>query len=96
MTTLMRFIGCQTRSCVNITIMNDTQDELDEETFNITLERVFTLGSRITLDFIYGVITITDDDNGRVTRYVYQALILSCIFIVVHSYKFTLVPVTTG
>ena len=62
MSTILNFAACETQSCLNIAIVNDTQNELDEE-LNITLERTSGLNRRITLDPVGGVITI--HNNGK-------------------------------
>ena len=60
MSTIMTFTACETRRCVDITIVNDTKGEPDE-TFGITLERTPDLTGRITLDPMDGMITISGD-----------------------------------
>ena len=62
MSTIMTFAACVTRRCVDVTVMNDTQDE-PAEMFGITLERTPGLNDRITLDPVTGDITIVDDDG---------------------------------
>ena len=58
--TILTFAACDTRRCANVTIRNDTDDELDEM-FNITLERTPGLNGRITLNPVNGVVTINGD-----------------------------------
>ena len=58
--TIVRFAACETRHCVNITIVDDRRHERDEA-FAITLERTPGLNDRITLDPANGVVTILDD-----------------------------------
>ena len=61
------FAACQTRSCVNVSIMDD--DVLgDVESFNVTLENTTDLDSRIILDPVNGIIVIIDND-GRYSSY---------------------------
>ena len=53
---------CETRHCVNVTIVND--NELEEiESFEVTLERTPNLDSRIILAPVIATITIGDDDG---------------------------------
>ena len=59
--TLM-FDACQTRSCVNVTIVDDLVDEL-EEFFRVSLTRTTGLDSRITLNPVDGRTVITDNDG---------------------------------
>ena len=58
--TIMTFTACETRRCLDITIVNDTEGEPDE-TFGITLERTPGLTGRITLDPMDGMITISGE-----------------------------------
>ena len=57
---ILNFAACEIRSCVDISIMNDIENELDEA-LNITLERSPDLNGRITLDPVGGVITVFND-----------------------------------
>ena len=59
--TLM-FAACERRRCVNMTIVNDFNDELDEEFF-YKLQRTPDLHPRITLDPVDGTVVIIDDDG---------------------------------
>ena len=59
--TLM-FEPCETRRCVNVTIMDDFIDEPDESFF-YKLRRTPDLHPRITLDPVDGEIVIVDDDG---------------------------------
>ena len=60
--TIMTFTACETRRCVDITIVNDTEGEPDE-TFGITLARTPGLNGKITLDPMDEVITISSDSG---------------------------------
>ena len=63
MSTLLRFAACETRICVNITIvMNLVQDRRDE-TFTVSLEKTSNLPGRITLAAVNGSVTIRDEDG---------------------------------
>ena len=71
--TILRFSACETRRCVDITIVDDTDifDELSEA-FIITMERTPGLNDGITLDPTNGLMMIIDDEgeisvfgNGR-------------------------------
>ena len=64
--TILRFAACETRQCVDITIVNDTENEPDE-TFSISLERTSFLSNRITLRPVDGEIVIIDD--GKKVNY---------------------------
>ena len=60
--TILMFDACYTRRCVDVTILNDADNEPDEM-FGITLERIPDLNDRTTLDPVTGDITIVDDDG---------------------------------
>ena len=61
---ILTFGACESRSCLNITVINDKEAEPDE-TFFITLERTSGLNSRITLRPEQGEIKILNDDDPR-------------------------------
>ena len=62
--TILSFAACETRSCVNVTIVDDMVDEPDPiESFHYTLERTPGLDSRISLAPVDGVVEIIDDDG---------------------------------
>ena len=65
--TLLSFDECDTRACISITIVDDSMVEMTES-FNVTLDRIAGLDSRITLNpsRVEGVIQITDDDGMRI------------------------------
>ena len=54
------FVACETRRCVNITIVDDTENEPVEE-FTVSLDRTPGLNSRIILDPTDGEITLLDE-----------------------------------
>ena len=56
------FHACETKSCVNVTIVNDFEPEPDESFF-YTLEMVPGHDPGIELDPIRGEIEIMDDDG---------------------------------
>ena len=56
---ILRFDCCETRDCVNVTIVNDLVDELEEH-FRVTLTRTNGLDSRISLNPVDGQIVILD------------------------------------
>ena len=62
--TILRFSACETRRCVNITIVDET-DIFDEpsEAFIVTMERTPGLNDRITLDPTNGLMIIIDDEG---------------------------------
>ena len=60
--TTLIFAACQMRSCVNIFIVDDIILENDES-FNVTLERIPDLDSTIILDPVNGEVQITNDDG---------------------------------
>ena len=62
MSNILTFAACETRRCVDVPIMNDTDDEPDEM-FGITLERTPGLNDRITLDPVDRVVTINGDSG---------------------------------
>ena len=60
----LNFAACETRQCVNATIVDDFVDE-PIESFNVTLERTLGLDIRIRLDPVDGVVEI-DDNDGKI------------------------------
>ena len=62
--TILSFAACETRSCADVTIVNDMVDEPDPiEFFHYTLGRTFGLDPRISLAPVDGVVEISDDDG---------------------------------
>ena len=59
---VLSFDTCETRSCINVYIIDDTISE-EDETFKISLTRTPTLDSRINLDPVSGEVIITET-NG--------------------------------
>ena len=59
---ILSFPACDTRQCVNITIVDDLVDEPDE-IFDVTLERTPGLDSRITLNPVDARVLIRDNDG---------------------------------
>ena len=59
---ILPFAACQTRSCVNVTIVDDFIVE-GNETFLYDLERTPGLHPNIDLNPILGEILIVDDDG---------------------------------
>ena len=57
----MRFEPCTKQSCVEISILDDDQVEIDE-VFNIILERTPELDKKIKLDPVDGQIQIMEND----------------------------------
>ena len=75
---ILTFAACDTRHCVNVTIIDDSVGEPDES-FSYTLERTLGLDPRITLSPSAGEAVIVDDDcilQPQVVR-------VTCYFIVV-------------
>ena len=64
----LSFAACETRQCVNITIVDDFVDEPVEE-FDVTLERTIGLDSRISLRPVDARVVIHDDDEGKSALY---------------------------
>ena len=62
LSTVLNFDACETRSCVNVTIVDDSVDE-QTEVFAVTLRSSVGLDSRIRLNPVDGVIEITDNDG---------------------------------
>ena len=58
---ILTFKPCDRRRCVNITILDDTQVEIDE-IFYVNLERTIGLDRVIRLDPIEGIIQIEEND----------------------------------
>ena len=62
LSTIFSFPTCETKQCVNVTIVDD--DVLENvKSFSVTLERTPGLDMRITLDPVDREIEITDDDG---------------------------------
>ena len=61
----MFFEECETRSCIEITIIDDLILEMDEY-FSISLERTTDLDIRITLSPTSGEVVIVDDDGTTI------------------------------
>ena len=62
---ILSFDACQSRSCINVTIVDDLVDE-PLEYFNFTLERTPDLDTRISLD---GQMAIIDNDGKYFNLY---------------------------
>ena len=60
--TILMFAACQMRSCVEVSIVNDTVLE-NVESFDVTLQRTPDLDTRITLTPVDAVVEITDNDG---------------------------------
>ena len=60
---VVQFESCDTRRCVNISILSDLIEEPDES-FNYTLERTPDLDSRISLDPVEGEVVIVGQCPG--------------------------------
>ena len=58
---ILMFAECETRRCVNISIVDDLTLEM-AESFDISLNRTADLDSRITLNPAEGTIQIIDND----------------------------------
>ena len=59
---ILSFAACETRQCVNTTIVDDLVDEPVEE-FDVTLERTLQLESRISLHPVDALVIINDDEG---------------------------------
>ena len=59
---ILSFAACETRQCVDITIVDDLVNEPVEE-FDVTLERTLGLDSRISLDPVDARVLIRDNDG---------------------------------
>ena len=62
LSTILSFPACETKQCVNVTIVDDEVLE-NVELFDVTLERTPGLDMRIRLDPVDGVVEIIDDDG---------------------------------
>ena len=60
LSTILNFPACETKQCVDVTIVDDEVLE-NVESYHVTLERTLGLDMRITLDPVEGVVEITDD-----------------------------------
>ena len=59
---ILMFGACDTRECINVPIVDDTEDEQDEYlVYNLT--RTLGLNPNIILDPVNGVIEIVDDEG---------------------------------
>ena len=70
---ILSFRACETRQCVNVTIVDDLVDE-PEEVFDVTLERTISLNTRIHLRPVDARVFINDDER-KLTQ---MALIACC------------------
>ena len=61
---ILNFPACETKQCVDVTIVDDDVSEGDES-FNVTLERTPGLNMRITLDPVDGIILIIEKEKGE-------------------------------
>ena len=59
---ILLFASCQTRSCINVVIVDDSILEL-VESFDVTLERTAELDERISLLPVDEVVEIIDNDG---------------------------------
>ena len=59
---ILQFVACDTRKCMNVTIVDDIQVEPDES-LTYHLARTPGLDSSIQLDPVNGEIEIVDDDG---------------------------------
>ena len=59
---ILTFAACDTRQCVNITIVDDSVNEPVEE-FDVTLEGTRGLDPRISLNPVDARVVIFDDDG---------------------------------
>ena len=60
---ILMFGTCQTKQCLNVTIVDDFEDELDEDFFYTLTRPPGGLDSRITLSPTLGEILIRNDDG---------------------------------
>ena len=57
---VLTFAPCDTQHCVNVSITDDLVNELEEETFSLTLNKI---SSFVILSTTAGEVLITDDDG---------------------------------
>ena len=79
-TDILLFASCQTRSCINITIVDDSILEL-VESFDVTLERTAELDERISLLPVDGVVEIIDNDGMLL---VCVCFIMFCVYSILY------------
>ena len=60
---MLSFAACETRQCVDVTILSDLVDEPVEE-FDVTLERNISLDTRISLQPVDARIIINNDEGN--------------------------------
>ena len=61
---ILEFNACETRKCVNVSIVNDLVDE-EDEIFTYHLRTTPNLDPRINLEPIDGTVEIIDDDGEQ-------------------------------
>ena len=61
---ILSFPSCETRQCVDVTIVNDLVDEPVKE-FDVTLERTIGLDPRISLQVVDARIIISDNNECK-------------------------------
>ena len=74
---ILRFAACATRACIDIPIVNDTNDE-SRKTF-ITLERTPGLNTRIMLSSVGTLVTVFSDVGKSDLLWVYCIFVLSSL-----------------
>ena len=74
--TILMFAACDTRQCVDVSIVDDETLELTE-TFIVTLDRTPALGNRIALKPVDGVIDILDNDGCKYDYFDFSNLEIS-------------------
>ena len=62
LSTILSFPACETKQCVDVTIVDDEVLE-KVESFDVTLEKTPGLDTRITLNPVDGVVEIIDEDG---------------------------------
>ena len=64
---ILNFAACETRQCVNVTIVDDSVNEPVEE-FDITLQRTLGLDTRISLEPVDARVEIYDNEKSKSVR----------------------------
>ena len=72
--TILSFAACETKQCLNITIVSDLVDEPVEE-FDVILERTIGLDTRISLDPVDARTIIDNDGKLEVKPNVHQKFV---------------------
>ena len=85
LSSILNFAACETRQCVEVTIVDDTPNEPVEE-FDITLERTVGLDTRIKLLPMDARVVIYDEKSKSVIKKINDLITVSKACIILNIY----------